>query len=273
MTARGPTVQLLARYVETTDKYFWLRQAPGGDAFDDLRERVRAVYADLPPTAFMMLDPAVAGEEGGPEELLALLPDLPSEVAGMPVRRALEELAHSLRAAPAPPAPRRAQVERELEALDIPQIEAAIQWVAATLGFAFADDTTLQIDARVVADGIPLGGLTGQRLDGRPVCFVAVTGQEGPTLAEALIHEATHAIDMLCDSEESLVARLRHEPTSSHQLWHVPFFVASAQATRHFVDADHKDYGVTHGYYAKVPAEMSLLQERGVLDRIRSAPR
>ena len=148
-------------------------------------------------------------------------------------------------------------------------IESAIGWVSDALGFKYPAGTSLTIETYVVASGVPLGGLTGLRIDDSPVCFVAVRGQEGSTFGEALVHEAIHVLDMACESGSSLVARLRDQPGSSHQLWHVPYFIAAAEATRRFVDSDHKDFGDTHGYYAKVPHELARLEADGVVAAIR----
>lgn len=138
------------------------------------------------------------------------------------------------------------------------------------LGFTYPPGTSLTVETSVVASGVPLGALTGFRIDDSPVCFVAVRGQEGSTFAEAIIHEATHVLDIACDADASLVARLRNEQGSSHQLWHAPYFIAAAEATRRFVDPNHKDFGDTHGYYAKVPGELATLEAEGIVAAIRN---
>lgn len=263
-------VRVNASYDDNADKYFWLREPMDGSDIDLFRRRVAAVYAPLPPTAFMMLDPAVAGEPSGPEAVRTAIPDLPSDIAGIPVHDALSALADVLSEAPAPPPERRREVENALREQAPESIEIAAAWVADALGLVFPAGTTLEVDVCVVAGGVPLGGLTGQRIDGRPVCFAAVRGQQGSTFAEVLVHEVTHAVDFSCTSATSLVAELRNEPGNLSQLWHAPYFVASAEAIRRFVASDHRDYGDTHGYYAKVPGEMRTLAERGIVDRIRS---
>lgn len=264
-------VRLEARYEEEPDKFFWLREPPDGSEVDSLRERVAAVYSGLPPGAFMMLDAAVAGERGGAPAVLEAIPDLPEEIGGIPVRRLLTEVAHALAAAPPPPRDRRMAAEEALRTVDRSTIERAISWVAKTLEFEFDDDATVDVEVYVVASGVHLGGLTGRRIDDSRVCFVAVHGQEGSTFAEALVHEAIHVIDAACRSDSSLVAQLRSEPGASHQLWHAPYFVAAAEAIRRFVDPAHKDFGATHGYYAKVPAEMNELDRRGIIHTIRNS--
>jgi len=218
--------------------------------------------------AFLLLDPAVAGEPNGPDGVLDAIPQLPSMVAGIPVAASLEGLARALQDALPPPQERRTLVEAALAALDIAAVERGVEWAAAALGFDEPGELTIVVV--VVADGVPLGGLTGARLDERPICFVNVAGQEGSTFAEALIHEALHAVDMSCDSQRSLVHRLRSETGATPQLWHVPLFVAAAEATRRFIAPDHLDFGDTHGYYAKVPRELAELRARGVLRELRS---
>lgn len=177
-----------------------------------------------------------------------------------------------LLAAPPPPPERALAVQRTLATVDLTRIEVAISWVAEVLGFTFHHDESITVETYVVAAGLPLGGLTGFRIDDSPLCFVAVRGQEGSTFSEALIHEATHVLDIRCDADTSLVARLRSAPQSTHQLWHAPYFVAAAEATRRFVDPAHRDYGDTHGYYAKVPHELARLEREGIVAAIRRPP-
>lgn len=263
-------VELRATYEDAPDKYFWLRDVPDGSDADEFRRRIARVFDGLPPRAFMMIDSAVGGESGGSAAVRDAIAGLPDEFAGIPIRRVLTDLAEVLAEAPPPPAARRAEVMHVLETLDVSRIQDAISWVADALGFSFLDDHVLPIDVYIVASGVPLGGLTGYRIDDSPVCFVAVRRQEGSTFAEAVIHEATHVLDMTCQAETSLVAQLRSRPGASQQLWHVPYFVAAAEATRRFVDPDHRDFGDTHGYYPKVAAELMTLEQEGLVDAIRT---
>jgi hypothetical protein len=256
-----------ARYDEQADCYFWLRQPPDGSDVDELRARVQSIYAGLPPVAFLLLDPAVAGEPNGTQAVLNAIPHLPKVISGIPISASLEGLARALDEAPSPPAARKALVDNAVAQLDLPAVERAVEWAATALGFDRLE--SLAIEVFVVAQGVPLGGLTGGRLDERPICFVNVVGQEGSTFAEAVIHEALHAVDMSSVSERSLVQRLRDEETTMPQLWHVPMFVAAAEATRRFISPDHLDLGDTHGYYAKVPREIEELDARGVLVELR----
>lgn len=263
-------VRLDIGYDEEADRYFWLREPPDGSPVDEIRERVAAVFASLRPGAFMLLDPGMAGGPGGPEGVLAAIPDLPEEVAGIRVREALTELASIVAESPSAPPERRSEVERELETLDVPRVERAVEWVAQALGFDLPSGVLL-VETKVVGGGVPLGGLTGGRIDDKPMCFVDVRRQTGSAFAEAVIHEATHVLDMGCPSDSSLVESLRRGADAElPQLWHATYFLAAAEATRRFVDPTHRDFGDTHGYYAKVPREMAALGERGIVTRIRT---
>lgn len=263
-------IDLRVTYEQEPDKFFWLREAADGSGIDALRQRVAALYGELSPRAFMLLDAAVAGETAGAEAVRAAIPTLPEYIAGIPVRTALARLAEVLAEAPAPPAERQTLVEAALASIDKSKLEAAIAWVAEALGFRFGPDASLAVEVYAVASGVPLGGLTGFRIDDSPICFVSVQGQEGSTFAEVIIHEATHVLDVSCDSTDSLVERLRLAEPSLHQLWHAPYFIAAAEATRRFVDASHRDFGDTHGYYAKVPNELARLNDEGIIDAIRN---
>ncbi|MHB8342607.1 MAG: hypothetical protein ACYDB7_15755, partial [Mycobacteriales bacterium] len=107
--------------------------------------------------------------------LLEAVDDLPEQVADIPVREAVTTLARCLADAPSPPLARRELVDAAL------------------------------------ADGIPFGALTGQRIDERPTCLVAAKPHQGSTFAGVLVHEALHANDMLCGAPASIVEQLRPE--------------------------------------------------------------
>ncbi len=252
-------------YDSRADTYFWLRERPDGSAVDAIRNRVALIYAGLDLSAFLLLDPAIAGEPEGPAAVLAVVDQLPEQIDGVPAREALTALAQCVVDAPPVPRERRRIVEAAIETLDLDAVAEATKWAAAQLGFRFADASPMVVAVGAVAAGVPLGGLTGQRLDGRPICFVATTPHAGSTLAEAVVHEALHALDLQCSDDASLVEQLRNEPWHGSQLWHVPFFLAAGESVRRFVSSSHEDYGVTHGYYAKVPQELDALRERGIL--------
>ena len=254
------TLDITLQYQVTADTFFWLREPCDGGAVDELRQEIAKIYSELPRWANVVLDPVVAG---GPGLLL------PEDVEGIPLRSAAGKLASLLAQAPPVPAERRALVEEAISHLDPIELGAATEWVARRLGLEFPADTRLGIEVSVVAAGIALGGVTGER-DERPACFVAVAAYDGSALgssmlAELIIHEATHAVDMWCPSLTSLVHRLREEPGASPQLWHATFFRYAAQAVRRRIDPGHRDYGETHGYYGRSPAVMATLAARGIV--------
>lgn len=275
-------VRIRLDYSELADTYFWLRgradrEAAEGGPVDQLRRRIAAVYAGLPRRADILLDPMVASQP--PDEVLAALIGLgPAELGelaahlpgldGNRLAQSVSELAHCLAAAPAPPADRRSSAEAAFASLDDAALGRAAASVADALGLAFPADAEITIPVRLVADGIPLGGVTGPTLAGQPACFAAVRGHEGSTLAELVVHEATHALDILSSAEDSLVQRLRGEPGADPQLWHATFFLAAAAAVRRHITADHQDFGVTHGYYQRVPTVVRDLIARGIASQL-----
>ena len=251
------TLDVALHYHAWADTFFWLREPCDGGVVDELRREIAGIYVELPRWANIVLDPVVAGGPG------LLVDALPEDVDGLPLRRTAGRLASLLAQAPPVPAERRALVEQAISDLDPIELGAATEWVAWRLGLEFPTPTRLAIDVSVVAAGIALGGVTGER-DERPACFVAVANYNTSTLAELIIHEATHAVDLLCPSTTSLVHQLREEPGASPQLWHATFFRYAAEAVRRRIDAHHVDYGEMHGYYGRSSGVMATLAARGI---------
>ena len=91
-------------------------------------------------------------------------------------------------------------VEDRLEELDLGALGTVCDWVADRLGFVLPGPVTLTVTA--VADGVPLSGVTGH-LNGRPWSFVSVVPHPGSTLAEMVVHETIHAMDLVRTSAVS----------------------------------------------------------------------
>lgn len=235
-------VRLRIGYQEVADRYFWLRH------------RLAPIFDGLPPWANLVIDPVLAGG-------LAAAP-LPDECEGGAFRAAVDAGLAGLAAAPPVPPGRREMVQAAALSLDGPRIEAAVSWAAGQLGLEFPPGCRLLVDVALVADGVPRGGVTGDRGDG-PACFVAVATYGPSTLAELVVHEALHAVDGTCPRPSAL-SRLREEPGASPQLWHALLFVAAAEAVRRFIEVDHQDFGTTHGYYRRAADAMAALAARGL---------
>ena len=258
-----PRVQVEVRYDDAADRWFWLRQPLDGTDADPVRQRIAAIFEPLPPTAFMLVDPTVATMSASPIGLVGFARRLPDEIAGVAFPRILVDLSACLDDAPPVPPERRSLVADRIGPLDRELLGQALQWIAAELGFEVASRSDGPIDVAVVAvaDGVTFGGVTAE-INDRARPFVAVVPHPESTLAEAVLHEATHALDVSRASGASWIDDLRHEHGSASQVWHVPFFLTAAEAVRRFIDPQHRDYGDTHGYYAKVPDELTLLRSR-----------
>lgn len=124
------------------------------------------------------------------------------------------------------------------------------------------DDPKAMIPVYLVAD-MPYPGAVTQLRPGRAggVCFVAVRGVEPLQLVETILHEATHALDVVWP-ETAVLDQLRSKlqavgpPVDRRDLRDVPhtlMFVHAGETVRRNIDADHRHYGDVSGYYAKVP--------------------
>ena len=256
------------------DLYFRLRKGDADAALQEAADAVASAHRGLPPMAFLMIDPAVAGWERSWPELVEAAADLPDEIAGIPARRVISEIAAALATLDgdavadllardrAVVEPACAQLKRDADALD-----AAVEFVADALGATLPVD---KIPVVLVADGVPRGGLTSTTMDDRAVCFVATVPHSGSILHEAVVHESIHAFPRASgmdagDAIERLLAGLRELGVGPMhplgQVWHVPFFIAAADAARRFIDVSHRDYGDVHGYYAGVADAYAVAEQ------------
>ena len=258
-------VQVQVEYGAGADHWFWLRQSPDGDqAADGARACLAEALSGVAlSSASSLADVTVAAirSGGGGGDLAAFAEQLPDEVAGMALKDTLRLVSACLEGAPEVPAGRRGLVEDRLEELDLAALGVVCDWVADRLGFVLPGPVTFKVVA--VADGVPLSGVTGH-LNGRPWSFVSVLPHPGSTLAEMVVHEVTHALDLVRTRETpSVIDALRDGQPPTSQSWHVPFFLLAAEGIRQFVNPDHQDYGDTHGYYRKVSEhERKAAQER-----------
>lgn len=258
------------RFSATADLYFLLRELaalPDGStagAWVDAVEPARAVFGVVAALPSHAIDPHIAGWPGTDAELAASAAGLPEEIGPIPARRFVSEVARLL-----------ATYRDRYEATSMASREAAASETIkeirellpdttedACLSF-ICDSFSLERPATpvrvvVVAGGVPLGGVTGWDHNHDPVCAIARNGLSGSLLAEAVLHEAVHALGMMAsNSAATPIARLQEQTAARGlgrrgpygQLWHVPYFVTAAETVRRFVDDDHTPYGVARGYY------------------------
>lgn len=97
---------------------------------------------------------------------------------------------------------------------------------------------------------------------GGAVCIVGVDGLEGSLLYEVILHEAMHALDVGSSRQPTALNDLRRRLIAAgmapgspamRNIVHTLFFVQAGETVRRVVDPNHKHYGDTAGYYAKVP--------------------
>jgi len=265
----GP--RLSVRFSATADLYFLLRHLawPGdsavagawGDVVSDAKH-VFNLVSHVPPHA---VDAHCAGWSSTDDELAAAALRLPENVAGIPARRFVQTVADLMRRNrhryEADSLSQRSAAAREaigsIHRL-LHQVESAcLHFICQVFGLQPPDEA---VRVLVVASGVPLDGFTGLDADDRPLSVVAAETLSGSLLAEAVLHEAVHALSMLAaNASETPIARLRGElesrafggPGGLGQLWHVPYFVTAAAAVRRYVDRHHVPYGVARGYYQR----------------------
>lgn len=142
-------------------------------------------------------------------------------------------------------------------------IDEAFQTLRDLLAHRFADMARRQgkalglvwperIDAYLVTDCYDWHGAYSHPMT------IDITRNQGFTLCETFLHEATHVADVHSGAlgRSSLHARLTAalsergiQGLTAWNAWHAIIFAASAQQVRSFIDPGYTDYAVTHGLY------------------------
>lgn len=122
------------------------------------------------------------------------------------------------------------------------------------------DDPKIAIPVHLVSHAPQPGAVTYRTRSGSQ-CIVAVADLPPLQLAEIVLHEASHALDVatmrqptaLMQVRRSLqAAGLEQRDPKHRDIWHTIMFIQSAETIRRIVDPEHVDYGDRYGYYQRV---------------------
>lgn len=155
----------------------------------------------------------------------------------------------------------------------------AMAWIVAKMGWRLPEGG-IEVPMDLVWAAPSPGGVTF-RVPGGAASMVGVERVSGSGLAEVVLHEAMHAMDVVTggmrgtksappskaresdamDESDSALSRLRKamstagidpHSTLAHDAWHTLFFVTAGEAVRRCIDPGHADYGATHTYYKRM---------------------
>lgn len=131
-------------------------------------------------------------------------------------------------------------------------------------------DPGIMIPVFITTQSPPPGGIT-VRGRGLPICFVSIEDRSDSEVAEAVLHEAIHAFDVVTERRQptamTLLRRSLIEAGVSERdpflrdAWHTLFFLQAAHTVRAVIDPSHRDLGERSGYYAKV-AQIYEIEKR-----------
>jgi hypothetical protein len=156
--------------------------------------------------------------------------------------------------------------------------DVAVEFLLRDLGVS---DPRVAVPVFLVAEAPTPGGST---LRGASGAFIVLDADRfaGSTRLEAVLHEASHALDVASAGTPSVLSELRERLRAAgaeralRDVPHTLQFLASAGVVREVFDPRHVDYGESCGYYAKVPAALEATRgpweqvARGSLDRKRA---
>ncbi len=155
---------------------------------------------------------------------------------------------------------RRRLIELGRQSLDqtlTPVEDACFAWMIDRLGIREPEG---RVPVYLVVDAPWPGAMTFLDRAGRGVCFVSVASADDTALAEIVLHEASHALDV--DSEDGVFRALRdgliragvdRRSPAIRNVPHAIMFIQAGATIRRFVDPEHVDYGERDGLYDRIP--------------------
>ena len=159
------------------------------------------------------------------------------------------------------PARKRSIEERLADATDhfLPKVEPCLVYMLEHLGM---QDPRATIPVYLVVDMHWPGASTYKTDGGGALCIVGINREdfEGGLLYETILHEATHALDIVTGSEsvfegmrdKMLAAGVPRRNRLFHDVPHTVMFVQAAETIRRVVDPAHVHYGVVSRYYDRI---------------------
>jgi hypothetical protein len=234
--------------------------------------RVQRAADRLPELLALSLVGGLAAETGTVAEFARAVPALPETgPGGVPLRASLAEIAEALELAE--PAYREQRLPEGRRLVDgalagpigrvlLPRERECLDFLRSGLALP---EPGRAVPVYLVADVPAPGAFTTRSRRHGAVCVVGVAPHPGSTLLEVVLHEATHALEVMAgttDEAESVLARVRRRlreagvPPSDPLLRDVPhtlMFVHAGEAVRRLLDGSHRHYGDTHDYYARLP--------------------
>lgn len=139
-----------------------------------------------------------------------------------------------------------------------PNAGPCLRHVIESLGMT---DPGVTIPVYLVRAAPDPGASTVLTRDGRGVCFVGVDGASGSMLAEIVLHETVHALDVATRDQDHALNALRRRLEAAgvdrrrplwRDTWHTLMFIQAGETIRRIVDPAHAHYGDAAGYYAGV---------------------
>lgn len=159
-----------------------------------------------------------------------------------------------------------AAARKSLAADLLPLAARCIEYIEKSLDMK---DGQQAIPVYLVASAPWPGGFTHRRRGGGGVCIVGVD-QKPELLVETALHECIHALDISTQSQPTVLNELRkklqqagHSPRSElmRSVPHTLIFVQAGETVRRMLNPQHRHYGDTAGYYARVPEATNAVRE------------
>jgi hypothetical protein len=118
------------------------------------------------------------------------------------------------------------------------------------------------VPVQLFAEAPPPGASTSASRGIGAVCFVGVSVFSDSTLAEVVLHEAIHALDLRTRGQPTALNHLRDKLREAgldkdnpllRDIPHAVIFVQAGETVRRLINPDHEHYGHDHAFYKKTP--------------------
>jgi hypothetical protein len=284
--SRRVDTKIAYKFSDLADLYCFMRKEIAGyskldSKWNEPLENMRKAERMEPPRlGFALLDGFIA-DSAGLRDLGRSFWDAPEKVSeDVPVQEPLVYVYRALRKAmPIYEADIRDDhkkvVQAAQERIDKELTPNADKVVGFILDSLQLEDSGGTVPVFLTAAGPPPGGFTSRSRETSAACFIAVEGFAGSLLYEVILHESTHAFEVLAaDANPSVLDLLRRELASRgvsekdpkyRDVPHTLMFVQSAETVKRFINPQHIPYGEVLGYYKRIGKIADSVQRHWLL--------
>ncbi len=254
-------------------EWYAVRTSTAPTAYQQAMDAAKEVPDDSTTLLAMNSVDGMAAQAGSPVEFVSLLSRLPDRLEFKNAVSASRQIADEIAKVPQEKRDefRAAASARVAHATNLLQSQfqkhgALLNLIASDLGIRL-EPVTVKV---LVVTAAPRPGASTYRTPDGPLCVVGLLGFAEHELLEAVVHEATHAMDELSKGQDTLLNKLRKalsdagvDPTDprTRDVPHAVIFVAAATRVIEALGRGYVPYGESQGAYARMGNASKVVNE------------